>query len=333
MVRTKKTNAILRALNLKDDDSSESGDSISSELEKLYDEEVISSEAESDDGVPNAQDTVNIDGSADDEDKSESQKYAESNVESGSDEDHSSQAEGSDHATSERMSTVSDTSSKSRKRALAEVDDEVRLYYVEPLKRYRKNWEKFERYLKKYQRRTLTVLAISETMNVKLRNRHIKKMKMHAGKKPSDLPLIPEDSDPYQRVYICTHGWKEHLQSNGYRPRHRIKCTGCEMRFRAQVVQRSNGEWHVEVKNAYYGHNQEVSPAVYRGYPIVRKIPEEAPIMRDVELMVASGSKPSRVYDYIRTHTPHEVQMQDVYNMFAKLKRSGKLGSSRSGAT
>ncbi|GMF18163.1 unnamed protein product [Phytophthora fragariaefolia] len=173
--------------------------------------------------------TGNIDGRSDDEDKSESQKYAESNVESGSDEDHSSQAEGSDHATSERMSTVSDTSSKSRKRALAEVDD--------------------------------------------------------------------------------------------------------EMRFRAQVVQRSSGEWHVEVKNAYYGHNHEVSPAVYRGYPTVRKIAEEAPIMRDVELMVASGSKRSRIYDYIRTHTPHEVQMQDVDNMFAKPKRSGKLGSSQSGAT
>ncbi|GMF33726.1 unnamed protein product [Phytophthora fragariaefolia] len=70
MARTKKTNAILRALNLKDDDSSESDDSISSELEKLSDEELISSEAESDDGVPNAQDTGNIDGSADDEDNS-----------------------------------------------------------------------------------------------------------------------------------------------------------------------------------------------------------------------------------------------------------------------
>ncbi|GMF48920.1 unnamed protein product [Phytophthora fragariaefolia] len=304
MTRTKKTNAILRDLNLKDDDSSENDDN-----------------------------TGNIDGSADDEDKSESQKYAESNVESGSDEDHSSQAEGSEHATSERMSTVSDTSSKSQKRALAEVDDEVRLYYVEPLKRDHTNWGKFESYLKKYQRWTLTVLAICETMNVKLRNRQIKNMKMHAGKKPSDLPLIPEDSDPYQRVYICTHGWRERVRSKGYRPRHRIKCTGCEMRCRAQVVQRSNGEWYVEEKNAYYGHNHEVSPDVYRGYPTVRKIPEEAPIMRYVELMVASGSNPSRVYNYIRTHTPHEVQMQDVYNMFAKLKRSGKLDSSRSGAT
>ncbi|GMF50674.1 unnamed protein product [Phytophthora fragariaefolia] len=169
MARTKKTNAILPALNLKDDDSSENDDSISSELEKLSDEELISSEADSDDGVPNAQDTGNIDGSTDDEDTSDSQKYAERIVESGSDEDHSSQAEGSDHATSE---------------------------------------------------------------------------------------------------------------------------------------------------------------PVYRGYPTVRKSPEEAPIMRDVELMVASGSKPSRVYDYIRTHTPHEVQMQDVYNMFEKLKRTGKLGSS-----
>ncbi|KAE9324658.1 hypothetical protein PR003_g16681 [Phytophthora rubi] len=88
-------------------------------------------------------------------------------------------------------------------------------------------------------------------------------------------------------------------------------------------MQNAKGDWRVEVKNAYYGHNHEVSKAVYRGYPNVRKVPDDAPIMRDVELMVASGSKPSRVYDYIRTHTPHEVQMQDVYNMFAKLKKCG----------
>ncbi|GMF21570.1 unnamed protein product [Phytophthora fragariaefolia] len=118
---------------------SDSDDSISSELEKLSDEESISSEADSNDEAPNAQDAGNIDGSADDEDKSEPAKHTESNVESGSIEDHLSQAEGSEHATSERMLTVSDISSNSWKRALAEVDDEERLNYVEPIRRYHKN--------------------------------------------------------------------------------------------------------------------------------------------------------------------------------------------------
>ncbi|KAG6941875.1 hypothetical protein JG688_00018428 [Phytophthora aleatoria] len=44
--------------------------------------------------------------------------------------------------------------------------------------------------------------------------------------------------------------------------------------------------------------------------------------MSDVQLMVASGSKASRVYDYIRGNSPHQVQIQDVYNLIAKIKMS-----------
>lgn len=320
MARTKKTAAILRALNMKYDDSSDSDDSITSGPDKISDDEVISSD---NDGIQNAQETENI-ADRDHEAEGNGQKPADGDCENESDNDSSSHSVSSEAASSsESKSAVSSSGSLTRKRAIAELDDDEQLFFVEPLKASHKNWEKFERSLEKYQRRTLTVVVVCETMNVNLRNRQIKNMKTYAGMQPSELPLIPEECDPYQRVYICTHGWKSRNRSKGLRPSHRIKRTGCEMRFRAQVMQNTKGEWRVEVKNAYYGHNHEVSKAVYRGYPNVRKVPDDAPIMRDVELMVASGSKPSRVYDYIRTHTPHEVQMQDVYNMFAKLKKCG----------
>ncbi|KAG2825116.1 hypothetical protein PC118_g4161 [Phytophthora cactorum] len=44
--------------------------------------------------------------------------------------------------------------------------------------------------------------------------------------------------------------------------------------------------------------------------------------MSDVQLMVASGSKASRVYDYIRDNSPHQVQIQDVYKLITKIKKS-----------
>ncbi|KAG3234750.1 hypothetical protein PI124_g20200 [Phytophthora idaei] len=44
--------------------------------------------------------------------------------------------------------------------------------------------------------------------------------------------------------------------------------------------------------------------------------------MSHVELMVASGSKCCRIYDYTRDNSPHRVQMRDVYNLIAKIKKS-----------
>nr|KAE8942213.1 hypothetical protein PF009_g8014 [Phytophthora fragariae] len=46
-------------------------------------------------------------------------------------------------------------------------------------------------------------------------------------------------------------------------------------------------------------------------------------VMKDVELMVASGSWSSRIYHYIRENSPHRVEMRDVYNLVAKIKKSG----------
>ncbi|KAG2844806.1 hypothetical protein PC129_g701 [Phytophthora cactorum] len=45
--------------------------------------------------------------------------------------------------------------------------------------------------------------------------------------------------------------------------------------------------------------------------------------MSHVELMVASGSKCCRIYDYTRDNSPHRVQMRYVYNLIAKIKKSG----------
>ncbi|KAG2811630.1 hypothetical protein PC119_g17896 [Phytophthora cactorum] len=52
-------------------------------------------------------------------------------------------------------------------------------------------------------------------------------------------------------------------------------------------------------------------------------LPASSPVMIDVELMVASGSKCSRIYDYIRDNSPYRVQMWDMYILISKTKKSG----------
>ncbi|KAG6947868.1 hypothetical protein JG687_00015830, partial [Phytophthora cactorum] len=126
----------------------------------------------------------------------------------------------------------------SRKRDHAECDKE--LYYVPSLRKYHNRGKDVDKYLKHYQQGTLTVLVIFETQNMRLRNQKSSKMKMHAGRSPSELPLVPQEMDHYQRVYVCTHGWKERVMSKGHIPRHNLKGAGCPMCFRVQFVQRSD---------------------------------------------------------------------------------------------
>ncbi|POM62254.1 hypothetical protein PHPALM_28613, partial [Phytophthora palmivora] len=159
--------------------------------------------------------------------------------------------------------------------------------------------------LQKYQRDSKTVLAICETQNVRLRNRQIARIKSNVGKPASELQVIPERMDPYQRVYICTHGWKPRIRLKEVRPRHKVNGMCCPMRFRTQVARRSPDEWVIGVKQAFYGHSNPVLEEIFQSYPFVRRIPI------------------SRIYDYIRERSPHYVQLKDVYNMISKIKSCG----------
>ncbi|KAG6955944.1 hypothetical protein JG687_00010872, partial [Phytophthora cactorum] len=58
------------------------------------------------------------------------------------------------------------------------------------------------------------------------------------------------------------------------------------------------------IKNSFYRHCHKVSEEVYQRDLSVHQTPSGSPIMSDVELTVASGSKASRIYDYIRANPP-----------------------------
>jgi hypothetical protein len=333
MARTKKTAQILRSLNMSASSSS-SSDEDAGDIDTTQSVIPESMDVAFDDaGVPNAQDTVAEPTQREDEDVARGgvlRLTADSDAGHAEATPYGDECSGTAGDTSDgsddddaRREHTSPASRANRKRVISDCDDE--LYYVAALKKYHNSWESFEKYLKRYQRDTLTVVVIAETENVLLRNRRIAQMKVHAGKPASELPLLPEELDPYQCVYICTHGWKHRVRSKGSRPLHHTYGNGCPMRFRAQYVQQSSGQWQIEIKKAFYGHNHPVSEEIYQRYPTVRKIPEAAPIMSDVELMVASGSTASRIYDYIRERSPHYVQLNNVHNLIAKIKSSGKL--------
>ncbi|KAE9094944.1 hypothetical protein PF010_g16904, partial [Phytophthora fragariae] len=316
MARTKKTSHILRAI--AKSESQISGDESSCYVSTRS--ETMESAAESD-GIPPAQGSVNSKTSQHEKDDDSDGKPPQEEEPSSSSDSQSSSSSESDNESCEFASGTSGGSERSRKRAFTDCSEE--LHFVPALKRYHKNWKKFESYLRKYQHDTMTILAVSETVNVHIRNRQIAKHKVRVGKLPSELPLVPESLDPYQRVYICTHGWKNRIRSKGVRPLHSVSVTGCQMRFVTQLIDRASGKWRVQVKLSFYGHNHPVSQTIYGSYPSVRQIPTASPVMKDVELMVASGSRSSRIYHYIRENSPHRVEMRDVYNLVAKIKKSG----------
>lgn len=66
-----------------------------------------------------------------------------------------------------------------------------------------------------------------------------------------------------------------------------------------------------------------MSAEVYEAYAGVRQVPSGSPIMSDIELIVQSGTKANRVYDYIRENSDHRVKIQDVYNLITRIKATG----------
>ncbi|KAG6951440.1 hypothetical protein JG687_00013609, partial [Phytophthora cactorum] len=109
----------------------------------------------------------------------------------------------------------------------------------------------------------------------------------------------------------------------GVRPSHTVKDTGCNGRCLAQLTEVSKGTWRVQLKLPFYGLNHPLSRAGYTSFRSVHQLPASSPVMIDVELMVASGSKCSRIYDYIRDNSPYRVQMWDMYILISKTKKSG----------
>ncbi|ETP41302.1 hypothetical protein F442_11512 [Phytophthora nicotianae P10297] len=167
---------------------------------------------------------------------------------------------------------------------------------VDPAVKYHANWEAWQNYFVDYCRRTLQVIPVKETMSCAERNKRLKKTKRGVD----EDQLVPTEFDPYQRTYICTHGWKKRKsRSEGSRPRQHIRLTSCPFRF---VVQWNLVRGELQVKNGVWLHNHQVSPAAFATYPSSRGVFHPLVGAR-VQGMLEVGAKRSRIYDYLLEHT------------------------------
>ncbi|KUF91105.1 hypothetical protein AM587_10008725 [Phytophthora nicotianae] len=141
------------------------------------------------------------------------------------------------------------------------------------------------------------------------RNRRLKKTK----KGVNEALLIPEGLDPYQRTYICTHGWPQRKsRGSGKRPRQYIREMDCPFRFVVQW-QLHKGEWKLGVKLGRFSHNHSVSSDTYATYPCARGV-SDVVVGARVEGMLAVVAKRSKIYDYLLEHDQNVIKA-DVDNM------------------
>ncbi|KAK1930963.1 hypothetical protein P3T76_013552 [Phytophthora citrophthora] len=157
-------------------------------------------------------------------------------------------------------------------------------------------------YFTGYCERTLQVLPVKETMSRVERNKRLLRTKKGADASQ----LIPQDIEPYQRTYICTHGWrKRKSRSEGSRPRQHIRLTNGPYRF---VVQWSVMKKELKVKSGHFVHNHQVSARAFATYPSSRGV-DSALVSARVDGMLAVGAKRSRIYDYLLDHDQNVLQV------------------------
>lgn len=176
---------------------------------------------------------------------------------------------------------------------------------VDPPEQWHDSWKAWQTYLVEYCARTMQIIPVKETMSRSERNRRLQKTKKGSGE------MLPDGCDPYQRTYICTHGWlKRKSRSDGSRPRQHIRLTNCPFRF---IVQWDVSRLQLRVKNGCFLHNHPVSKAAYKTYPSSRGVKNPL-IEARVEGMLAVGARRSRIYDYLLAHDQNVIQ-SDVDNM------------------
>ncbi|EEY56212.1 uncharacterized protein PITG_23315 [Phytophthora infestans T30-4] len=163
-------------------------------------------------------------------------------------------------------------------------------------------------------------IVVKEVINVARRNADLRRQVRYQGLPDSELPLVPAEMEPYQRKFICTHGWSERDRSTGKRTSHKLSTTDCPFQMLAQATKRSDGQWSVVMKREVYAHNHCVSEDIYRSYPGIRQVPADSPLMPGIELLVESEAGTTSVYNYIRENSKHRVSMDDVHNLLRRLR-------------
>ncbi|KAE9261542.1 hypothetical protein PF001_g32379, partial [Phytophthora fragariae] len=168
---------------------------------------------------------------------------------------------------------------RGKKRSVSDVEEET-LVRVPGFKAQHDSWPKLEASLQEYMEATRQKIVIKEVINTARRNAELRAQVRFRGRPDSEIPLVPAEMDPYQRKYICTHGWSERERSTGKRTSHMLHRTECPFQMLAQVTKKCDGMWGITMKR--------------------------------IDLLVDAQAGTQSVYDYIRKNSNHRVTMDDV---------------------
>ncbi|KAE9290517.1 hypothetical protein PF001_g19577, partial [Phytophthora fragariae] len=262
------------------------GDEEEDEKEVKEEEEVVEEEEEADEVE---EDADKEEDEQDDEDADEE----EDEEDDGDEEVEEDEEEGAQKKKKKKGTT------KGKKCTVSDVEDED-LVHVPAFKAQHDSWSLLDVSLQEYMEATRQKIVIAEVINVARRNADLRKQVRFQGLQDSEIPLVPDKWEPYQRKYICTHGWKEHERSTGKRTSHKHRRTECPFQMLAQVVMRRDGTWGIVMKREVYSHNHPISDGIYRSYPDIRQVPVGSALMPGIELLVDADAGTSSIYNYIR---------------------------------
>jgi hypothetical protein len=251
----------------------------------------------------------------DDEDDEEMEEEAPTQVADGGD----SSADGGEETASSAEDDGEQDWARSAPR-LVQVSGQPVL--VPPIQEFHDDWAAWEQYKVEYGQRTFQVLSVVETVKVAKRNDKI-------TSQGNNQALVPVELNPYEFVYICTHGSaprkRKKKQGKKRRPMRHINFTGCPFKFRVQLCQNegkadndSDGTWRLRVKMSANWHNHSVGPLVFKTYPRSRGIQDPDNLKRASE-MVGDGARPHQVYDML-LDKGENMYKKDVENLVSAHK-------------
>ncbi|EGZ11302.1 hypothetical protein PHYSODRAFT_338022 [Phytophthora sojae] len=215
------------------------------------------------------------------EEDDEEEEDAEDADEEGEDAD---EEEDGDEEKKKKKAATKGGQRQGKKRTVSNVEDED-LVHVLAFKAQHDSWPLLDVSLQEYMDATRQKIVIEEVINVARRNADLRKQVRFRGLPDTEIPLVPDEWEPYQRKYICTHGWKERERSTGKRTSHKLRRTECPFQMLAQIVLRRDGKLGIVMKREVYSHNHPISDDIYRSYPGIRQVPAESPLMPGIELL------------------------------------------------
>jgi hypothetical protein len=173
------------------------------------------------------------------------------------------------------------------------------------------SWAEFFSYLAEYARSTNQIIRKSVALSVTARNEAIAKTK--AGQAGMFVRFVPLEWDTYKRIFICTHGWRQHSRGTGKRPQKFLRSIECPLKF-SVVVRYFQDEQkrRLEVESAHLFHNHVIEHEVFKTYAENRGIVRT--VQAKVDGMIQNERKRKAIYDAL-LEQGENVIMKDVENM------------------